>query len=237
MTISLNQLQFSFRNKRIFDNVTLTVPEGAIYGLLGRNGVGKSTLIKLMLGVLSPHGGEIVFDNQILTRANRIEYLRSVGSLIENTSAYNFLSAFQNLELARRIYGTDRGYSNQLLDLVGLSNSKQKVGEFSLGMRQRLGIALSLIGNPKVVFLDEPTNGLDPEGIITFYNLVKMINKEQSVTFFISSHHLAEMDDLVTHVSILHDGVALYNTVIDKTKTPLSELFFESTNSLEKWNR
>jgi ABC-type multidrug transport system ATPase subunit len=228
MILTLDHLEFSFRDKTLFQDVSFSVPTRSIYGLLGENGSGKSTLMKMMLGLLEPSSGEILFKGARVTAATRIEYLRSVGSLIEHAAAYDFLTAYENLELARRIYQTKKGVSEKILQRVGLDKSNQRVKTFSLGMKQRLGIALALIGEPELVYLDEPTNGLDPTGLAEFKKLIRQINEEQGVTFLISSHHLSELEGLITHASILHKGVSLHNSAVDLVVSgSLNAMYFQ----------
>lgn len=207
--LEVQNISFSVKEKLVLKDVSFFIPRSSIFGLLGPNGTGKSTLIKIILGVLPPSGGSVYFDNLKFLNQNRIEILRKVGSLIEHASLYGFLSALENLEIARRIYGTEKGYSEELLSLVGLqTNSNQKVHSFSVGMKQRLGIALAMIGKPDLVVLDEPTNGLDPKGLVDFTNLILRFNEINKTTFLISSHHLSELKKIATHFAVLNQGVS-----------------------------
>ncbi|WP_278600713.1 ABC transporter ATP-binding protein [Clostridium tertium] len=179
-----------FNNVNSVDKVNLKVREGEVYGFLGPNGAGKSTTIKMILGLIKPNSGEIsVFGKSI--KDNREEILKDIGALVESPSYYGHLTAYENLEILRRVLKVSKNEIEEKLKLVNLWDAKnKKVREFSLGMKQRLGIAQALMGNPKLLILDEPTNGLDPAGIIEIRNLIKYLAKEKNITIIISSHIL-----------------------------------------------
>jgi ABC-2 type transport system ATP-binding protein len=229
--IQINGISFSIENKKILENITFDVPECSIFGLLGQNGAGKSTLIKIILGITKAHSGTITIDKYTFNEHTKFDLLKKMGSLIEQASLYDFLSPLENLELARRIYGVDKGYSEELLYFVGLEkHADYKVKTLSLGMKQRLGIALAMIGKPKLVILDEPTNGLDPSGLNEFRNLINKFNIERKTTFLISSHHLSELEKLVTHVSIIHKGISVHTSEVKNYPSgTLNKLYFELT--------
>jgi len=232
MIFHLDNVFFNYKNKKILNGITINVPKSSIYALLGENGAGKSTLIKIMLGVLSPHEGKIYFDKSNFNEFTRVDHLRRIGSLIENASLYSYLTAYENLELARKIYGTEKGYSEEVLKIVGLTESKnQKVKTFSMGMKQRLGIALSMIGKPEVIVLDEPTNGLDPTGIQELRNLILKLNKDYGTTFFISSHQLPEIERIATHVAIIHRGQVIFDSPTKGMEQGmLDKIYFEKVS-------
>ena len=216
--ISIKNLDFAYtKNKSQFTNLNLSIPNGSIYGFLGPNGAGKSTLIRLLLGLVKPKGGAIEILGKDL-RNNKISILSKVGSLIEHPSLYSHLTGYQNLEIANRYKGSiDKNELIKLLTLVGLEHAKDdNVKSYSLGMKQRLGIAIAMVAEPELLILDEPINGLDPEGIKKIRSLLLNINKKYKTTIFISSHLLSEIENTCTHIAIINKGAVLYNgTIID----------------------
>lgn len=190
--------------------VNLRVPQDSIYGFLGPNGAGKTTTLKLILGLLKKQQGEIyVFGKPF--KENRVETLRRVGSMIESPSIYGHLTADENLQILQKVYGCSKGRIREVLDLVGLARTgRKRASQFSLGMKQRLGIALALLHSPALLILDEPTNGLDPNGILEIRELLQVLNRERGVTILISSHLLPEIEKLVTHVGIINRGKILF---------------------------
>lgn len=196
--------------KNILDNITLQVPSGSIYGFLGPNGAGKTTTLRLILGLLKKQSGRISIFGQTFEK-NRVGILRKLGSLIETPSLYGHLTAAENLLLLQKIYQCPKTRIPEVLELVGLSDTThKKVSQFSLGMKQRLSIAVALLNQPELLILDEPTNGLDPNGIIEMRELFKRLNQEQGITILISSHLLGEIEKLVSHVGIIHKGQLLF---------------------------
>jgi ABC-2 type transport system ATP-binding protein len=203
-TINLN---FGFnRNKTLLKNINIKVDTGVIYGLYGNHGAGKSTLMKIIAGLLNPTQGQLnLFDRPF--HLNREQIIKSVGYLIEQPSLYTNLTAKENLEIYQRIYACSSLLIDYVLELVGLEKTLGfKTAEFSLGMKQRLGIAISILHNPKLLILDEPTNELDSLGIVEIRNLLTRLNKEEDTTILIASRHLDELEKLVTHVGILNNG-------------------------------
>ncbi len=195
----------SYANKRVVDNVSLNVKKGDIYGFIGKNGAGKTTLMKMVAGLTLPDAGQLTLfdsDNVDLQRMR-------IGTLIEEPGLYPGLSAADNLELWRRAYGIqDKGIVQELLALAGISDTgKKRVRNFSMGMKQRLGIAIALLRGPDFLILDEPINGLDPEGIQQVRELLVKLNREQDITIMISSHILGELSKLATAYGIIRDGV------------------------------
>jgi ABC-2 type transport system ATP-binding protein len=209
--IETNQLTHTFSgNETVLDNINLCVPEGSIYGFLGPNGAGKTTTLRLVLGLLKKQRGTIHIFNKSFDE-HRIEILQQTGSLIESPSFYAHLTAVENLALLQKIYQCPKERIAEVLQIVGLSHTgKKKSGKFSLGMKQRLSIAIALLHNPSLLILDEPTNGLDPNGILEIRELLKKINAEHKVTIVISSHLLAEIEKLVTHLGIINKGKLIF---------------------------
>lgn len=189
------------------DNVNMTIKKGDIYGFIGQNGAGKTTLIRLITGLIHKSGGEIELLGA--NEENELNKVRTmVGSLIETPSFYTNMTARENLEVSRLVRNIPgKKCIDEVLELVGLKDvEKKKVKNFSLGMRQRLGIANALMGNPKLIILDEPINGLDPMGIVEIRELLKKINKEKDMTILISSHILSELSELATTYGIISNG-------------------------------
>ena len=200
----------------LFD-INLQVQKGAIYGFLGPNGSGKTTTLSLLLGLLNNQKGDIEIFGQHL-HSNRIDILKKIGSLVETPSLYGHLTAKENLEVYREVYGASKARIDKVLDIVGLEDTgKMTAKKFSLGMKQRLAIALALLPNPELLILDEPANGLDPAGIIELRELIKKLNKAHGMTILISSHLLGEVEKMVSHVGIILKGRMLF-------QGPLSEL-------------
>ena len=187
-------------------NINLRVNRGDIYGFLGPNGSGKTTTLSLMLGLLKNQQGTIEVLGKDL-QDNRQQVLRKVGSLIESPSLYNHLTAQENLEVYREIYGASKARLLEVLKLVGLGDTgKKTVKQFSLGMKQRLALALALLPGPELLIMDEPTNGLDPAGILELRSMIKKLNKEEGITFLISSHILSEVEKMVNQIGIIYKG-------------------------------
>lgn len=193
----------------LFD-INLEIEKGSIYGFLGPNGSGKTTTLSLLLGLLNNQKGNIEIFGQHL-HANRTAILKKIGSLIEAPSLYAHLTAKENLEVYRPIYGAPKERVDEVLKIVGLTEAGKKVvKKFSLGMKQRLAIALALLPNPELLVLDEPSNGLDPAGIIELRELIKKLNRDFGMTIVISSHLLAEVEKMVSHVGIIYKGKMLF---------------------------
>lgn len=192
-------------------DLDLSVPEGAVYGFLGPNGAGKSTTLKLILGLVKPTTGTInVFGKEINNR-NRLSILKDVGSLIESPSYYSHLTAEENLRIIQTLRNVPQKDISRVLHIVRLDNTKGKpVGHFSLGMKQRLGLASALLGNPKLLILDEPTNGLDPAGIQEMRELICSLPHQYGMTVVVSSHLLSEIDQIATNVGIISHGELVF---------------------------
>ncbi|RYY25101.1 MAG: ATP-binding cassette domain-containing protein [Sphingomonadales bacterium] len=194
------------------DSVTLSVPRRAIYGFLGANGAGKTTTLKLVLGLLRADSGTIRLFGKEASGAARA----SIGSLIETPSTYDHLTGRQNLDLTRILLGLPKREIDRVLEIVDLRRARdERVGGYSLGMRQRLGIARALLGNPRLLILDEPTNGLDPDGIRDMRHLLRRLPEVGDVTLIVSSHLLSEVEQVATHVGLLHRGRLLIESPLD----------------------
>lgn len=190
--------------------INLQVIENTIYGFLGPNGAGKTTTLRLILGLLKRQCGEILVFGKPFEK-NRVETLRRIGSMIESPSLYGHLTAVENLKILQKVYRCSTRRIEEVLELVGLAKTgNKKASQFSLGMKQRLGIATALLHNPSLLILDEPTNGLDPNGILEIRELLQNLNQNHGITILISSHLLSEVEKLVTHVSIINRGNLLF---------------------------
>lgn len=200
------------------NNIDLKVNEGEIYGFLGPNGAGKTTTIKMLLGLVKPTNGDIKIFGQDL-KTNRLNILKQIGSLVESPSYYGHLTGYENLEIIRRMLNVPRKNIDEVLEIVRLKNQKEKlVKNYSLGMKQRLGIASSLLAFPKLLILDEPTNGLDPSGIHEIRELIKELPSKYGMTVIISSHLLSEIDHIATQVGIIQNGVLIFQDDIAKLR-------------------
>jgi ABC-2 type transport system ATP-binding protein len=214
LIIETNNLEFGFSKKeKILKGVNLEVENGSIYGFLGPNGAGKTTTIRLLLGLLNAPGVKLFGKNH---NENRIEILSQTGSLIEHPSLYEHITGYDNLEIIRLARKVPKKNIAEVLEIMGLSGvSGKRVGEYSMGMKQRLGIAIALLGDPELLILDEPVNGLDPDGIVETRELLKKLNKESGVTIFLSSHLLSEIEKIVTHIGIINHGEMLFQGTIE----------------------
>jgi len=200
---------YSKREQTLFD-INLQVERGSIYGFLGPNGSGKTTTLSLLLGLLNNQQGSIEIFGQHL-HADRVNILKKIGSLVETPSLYGHLTAMENLEVYRPVYGVSKAKITEVLETVGLAGTGKKLAKkFSLGMKQRLSIALALLPGPELLVLDEPSNGLDPAGIIELRELIKKLNRDHGMTILISSHLLAEVEKMVSHVGIIFKGKMLF---------------------------
>ncbi|MEY9976859.1 ATP-binding cassette domain-containing protein [Lysinibacillus sp. RC79] len=213
--VQTENLSKSFGKEQAVSNINLKIRKGEIYGFLGPNGAGKTTTIRMLLGLMKPSSGTIKIFQKDLTK-ERINILAKVGSLVENPSYYPHLTAYENLEALRKILGVPKSRIDEVLEIVRLKDAAdKKVKGFSLGMKQRLGIAASLLHNPELLILDEPTNGLDPSGIIEIRNLIKRLPSEYGMTIIISSHLLSEIDQMATQVGIVTKGKMIFQDSIE----------------------
>lgn len=212
--LETHQLTKSYKGEEVVRNLNLRLKEGEIYGFLGPNGAGKTTTIRMLLGLIRATSGEIRMFGKDM-RAHRLDNLRQVGSMVESPSYYAHLSGEDNLETIRRIIQVPKQRIQEVLELVRLTKvADRKVKEYSLGMKQRLGIASALLGNPRLLILDEPTNGLDPAGIIEIRELIQKLPGSYGITVLLSSHLLAEIEQFCTHIGIIARGELLYQDEI-----------------------
>ncbi len=206
--VSVNNLSKKYGNIQAVNDLSFTVNEGDVYGFLGQNGAGKSTTIRMLLTLIAPTAGEIhIFDKKLST--HRSEILSNIGAVIEKPDLYKYLNAYDNLSIFARMSGikVSRQLLMNQLQMVGLADrAKDKVKTFSQGMKQRLGIAVALVHNPALIILDEPTNGLDPQGIADIRTLIIRLSKEMGKTVLISSHLLSEIEVIANRMIIIHKG-------------------------------
>ena len=215
--LELKNVSKFFGKRKVIDNLNLEVQEGEIYGFLGPNGSGKTTTIKMILRLLSNDSGEIKV-NGYDTKKEFERAMEFIGAIVENPDLYKYMSGIDNLRLHARIRNIDEKRIEEVLELVDLKGrEKDKVGKYSLGMKQRLGLALTLLHNPKVLILDEPTNGLDPAGIKKLRDILKEISHKQGVAVFVSSHILTEMQLMCDKVAVLSNGkIVKVENITDK---------------------
>jgi len=206
--IKVNNLSKQFKEINAVDDLSFTVEQGDVYGFLGQNGAGKSTTIRMLLTLIKPSAGEIsIFDKNLST--HRSDILKQVGAVIEKPDLYKYLSAYDNLAIFAKMSGikADKKLLMHQLKMVGLEErATSKVKTFSQGMKQRLGIAVALVHDPQLIILDEPTNGLDPQGIADMRNLVLHLSREQGKTIVVSSHLLSEIELVANRMIIIHKG-------------------------------
>ena len=204
--LTVNNLTKEFDKFTAVNNLSFSVNKGDVYGFLGPNGAGKSTTLRMVLGLVHPSSGTISINNTFINKTNR-KYLSSIGALIERPDFYNNLSAFDNLKLLARLSKTNYNRIATVLNQVGLfEKSAVKVGKFSQGMKQRLGIAQALIHQPEIIILDEPSNGLDPQGQADMRELIQKINVELGITIIISSHILNEVEKIANRMIVINNG-------------------------------
>ena len=197
-------------------HLDLRVPEGCVYGFLGPNGAGKSTTLKMILGLVHPTAGSIQVLGKTMDSANRLDILRQVGSLIESPSYYGHLTGEENLRVVQSLRGVPEKNIREVLQIVRLDGQRDKLaGHYSLGMKQRLGIAAALLGYPKVLILDEPTNGLDPAGIQEMRELIGDLPRRFGMTVVVSSHLLSEIDQMADHVGIIREGELVFQDTLE----------------------
>ncbi|WP_026584792.1 ABC transporter ATP-binding protein [Bacillus sp. J33] len=216
--VSTKNLTKKFGDQFSVDHVNLEIKRGQIFGFLGPNGAGKTTSIRMLLGLMKPTKGEVKLFGKTFNE-NRIDNLRKVGALVEAPSYYRNLTGFENLKLSSKILGVSNARIEEVLEIVRLSEvSNKPVKQYSLGMKQRLGIALALLGSPELLILDEPTNGLDPSGIHEIRQLIKRMPKDFGITVLISSHNLAEIEMIASHVGIIQSGKLKFHGTLEELK-------------------
>lgn len=228
--ITTEQLTKKYKNFTSVSNVSLHIRKGSIYGLLGPNGAGKSTTMKMLLGLTASTKGSFTIDGKQFP-ADRIAILREVGSFIESPSFYANLTGRENLDIIRRILRLPKSTVEEALDLVGLTEFGDRLAKkYSLGMKQRLGLAGALLGRPPILILDEPTNGLDPSGIHEIRNLVKSLPDLYDCTILISSHMLSEIELIADDIGILNHGRLLFEGSLDELRQSALQAGFAADN-------
>lgn len=227
----------SFGGRKIIDNLSLKVCKGDVYGFLGRNGQGKTTTIRLMTGLIFPDAGDILIGGHSIKK-NFKQAISNVGVIVETPSFYGYLSGYDNLRLmANLIPGARKAKVDEVLEIVGLKErAKDKVRTYSLGMKQRLGIANALLGEPKLIILDEPSNGLDPQGMREIKELIVQLSSEKDIAFFISSHLIHDIEQICNRVAMIDKGKVLVEKSVkalidDSGGKSLEELYFEITGT------
>lgn len=231
--IKTRQLEFAYNQYPVLKGIDLEVPAGSIFGFLGPNGAGKSTTIKVLLGLLRVKEHSVQIFGKDLNK-HTTEIHRDTGAMVETPSLYEHLSAQRNVEITQRLRNLPKGRIQEVLETVGLgSDAHRQVRQFSTGMKQRLSLAIAMLGNPKLLILDEPINGLDPSGIIEIRNLLQQLNTEHGCTIFLSSHILDEIEKLCSHVAVIDKGKLLYQgskqdllnhaTAVQKTRLQVSD--------------
>jgi len=245
LIIETSHLTRRFNRIVAVNHLDLKVPAGSVYGFLGPNGAGKTTTIRMLLGLIRPHGGEVRLFHAPFTSA-RWEILSRVGALVEMPSLYPHLTGLENLEVTRRILNTPTEALPRTLAMVGLDKDANRlVRTYSLGMRQRLGLAMALFHQPSLLILDEPTNGLDPAGIHEIRELIRRLPQEYGITVFLSSHLLSEVEQMATHIGIINQGKLAFQGRMDDLqahRTPMLILGVDRPQSAldllkqEGWN-
>ena len=220
--LKTNNLCKDFKNQKAVNNVSITVRENSIYGLLGPNGAGKSTTLKMITGMLRPTSGKVLFNGHEWNRKD----LEQIGALIETPPLYENLSAVENLEVRAKLLNIPKTRIDKVLKMVDLQNTgRKKAGQFSMGMKQRLGIAIALLNSPKLLILDEPTNGLDPIGIQELRSLIRSF-PSKGITVILSSHILSEVQLIADDIGIISNGILGYEGQMNKDEN-LENLFVE----------
>ncbi len=220
--LKTNDLCKDFKKQKAVNNVSITVRENSIYGLLGPNGAGKSTTLKMITGMLRPTSGKVLFNGHEWNRKD----LEQIGALIETPPLYENLSAVENLEVRAKLLNIPKTRIDKVLKMVDLQNTgRKKAGQFSMGMKQRLGIAIALLNSPKLLILDEPTNGLDPIGIQELRSLIRSF-PSKGITVILSSHILSEVQLIADDIGIISNGILGYEGQMNKDEN-LENLFVE----------
>ncbi|UII55816.1 ABC transporter ATP-binding protein [Cytobacillus spongiae] len=232
--IETSRLTKKFGKRFAVADVNLQIPKGEIYGFLGPNGAGKTTTIRMLLGLAKPSLGTIQIFGKDLKK-DKLAILRRVGSLVEYPSYYGHLTARENLEAVRRLLDVPKSRIDEVLSIVRLTKEANRpVKGFSLGMKQRLGIATALLGNPELLILDEPTNGLDPSGILEMRELIKSMPKQHGITILVSSHLLSEIDQMATRVGIISKGEMIFQDSIEELRKMSTSKMAIKVDDMEK---
>ena len=228
--IETNNLTKSYADFTAVSGINLHIPKGAVYGFLGPNGAGKSTTMKMFLGLTKPTGGSFTIDGKKYPD-NRVQILKEIGSFIEAPAFYGNLSGEENLEIIRKILGLPKSSVAEALEIVGLTQFKKRLAKkYSLGMKQRLGLAGALIGKPPILILDEPTNGLDPVGIHEIRTLIRSLPEKFDCTVLVSSHLLSEIELMADTIGILNHGHLLFEGTLDQLKSGAASQGYPTDN-------
>ncbi len=230
--LQTHELTKTYARKNAVDHINLKIRKGDIYGFIGKNGAGKTTTIKMIVGLSNPTSGEI----ELFGSTDLNEGRKRIGTVIENPALYPYLSARQNIEVQRIMKGvTDKSITDDLLEIVGLKDTgRKKAKNFSLGMKQRLAIALALVGDPEFLLLDEPINGLDPTGIKDIRELILKLNREAGITVLISSHILGELAKISTSYGVISNGVLIEQFTAEELKNRVRDCLKITVNNPEK---
>ena len=235
--VTTHQLSKRYGDRQVVHDVDLRIPEGVVYGFLGPNGAGKSTTMKMLLSLIRPSSGSIRILGEPMTRENRHRLLGRIGSLIESPPGYGHLTGAENMRIVQHLLGLNDDDVRDAVRTVHLERHiDKKVRAYSLGMKQRLGIAMALVRRPRLLILDEPTNGLDPAGIEEIRQLICSLPKERNMTVIISSHLLSEIEQMADQVGIIHHGHMLYQGTLANLETQgdnLEDVFLEMTGGKE----
>lgn len=236
--LELKSINKKIGKKQILKDISFYVNEGDIFGFIGPNGAGKTTAIKLILGLQSITSGEVYINGYNVSK-NFTKAIERVGAIVENPDLYMYLSGRENLKLNARMYkGVNKQRIEDVIKLVGLENRiDDKVSKYSLGMRQRLGIAIALLHAPNLLVLDEPNNGLDPEGIKELRQLLRLIAKEEKMAILISSHNLSEIETLCTKVSIINKGQIIETDTLEQIRTTDNFKYYFKLSNIEDYTK
>ncbi|WP_105243203.1 ATP-binding cassette domain-containing protein [Streptococcus suis] len=233
MDIKLCKINKNYGSRKILKGLNVNVPSGEIYGFIGANGSGKTTTMKIMTGLTPANHGVVKFDGLTLKELAKSE--KSFGAFISTPTYYKNLTAVENLTIVQDILGKPKSEVYRVLELVGLSEAADKeVRSFSFGMKQRLGLAFAFLNNPDVLILDEPTNGLDPKGIVEIRELLRRLSQEEGKTIFISSHNISEIEAIADRVGIIHQGSLVFEGTLDELYRSNHSTYILEVNDEEK---
>ncbi|MHB9941576.1 bacitracin ABC transporter ATP-binding protein [Clostridium sporogenes] len=235
--LSTHNLTKEYKNKKAVNNLNITVYEGDVYGFLGPNGAGKSTTIKSIMGLIKPTSGKVIINGYDVEKDSQ-KAIEKIGAMVEAPSFYGGLSGYKNLILMANLYGASKERVDEVLQMVRLTDAAHKnVSKYSLGMKQRLGIARAFLNNPNIVILDEPTNGLDPQGIKDIRGLIQELSKKYHVTFLISSHILSEIQAVCNRIGIIEKGSLKVEGYVEELLNKDEEVIEIYTKEKEKTSR
>lgn len=233
MDIKLCKINKNYGSRKILKGLNVNVPSGEIYGFIGANGSGKTTTMKIMTGLTPANHGVVKFDGLTLKELAKSE--KSFGAFISTPTYYKNLTAVENLTIVQDILGKPKSEVYRVLELVGLSEAADKeVRSFSFGMKQRLGLAFAFLNNPDTLILDEPTNGLDPKGIVEIRELLRRLSQEEGKTIFISSHNISEIEAIADRVGIIHQGSLVFEGTLDELYRSNHSTYILEVNDEEK---